>query len=91
LCHRSSLIMVRCDASNDFLVQPFSFTISYLDSDIAGKRVGENITKLFSWHWPGDDESILPIVTSIIDTTMLSIMNTAIAILPDPCRKIGEL
>jgi len=82
---------VRCDASNDFLVEPFSFTIAYVDPDIAGKRVGENNTQLFSWHWPGDDESILPIVTSIVDTTILSIVNAAIASLPDPSRKIREL
>jgi hypothetical protein len=82
---------VRCDASNDFLVEPFSFTIAYMDPDIAGKMVGENNTQLFSWHWPGDDESILPIVTSIVDTTILSIVNTAIARLPDPSGKIREL
>ena len=80
-----------CDASNDFLVEPFSFTIAYVDPDIAGKRVGENNTQLFSWHWPGDDESILPIVTSIVGTTILSIVNAAIAGLPDPRRKIREL
>jgi hypothetical protein len=82
---------VLCDASNNFLVEPFSFTIAYVDPDIAGKRVGENNTQLFSWHWPADVESILLIVTSIIDTTILSIVNAAIAGLPDPSRKIREL
>jgi len=82
---------VRCNTSNDFLVELFSFTIAYVDRNIAGKRVGENNTQLFSWHWPGDDESILPIVTSIVDTTILSIVNAAIAGLPDPSRKIREL
>jgi len=82
---------VRCNAKNYFLVKPFSFTIAYVDPDIAGKRVGENNTQLFSWHWPGDDESILPIVTSIVDTTILSIVNAAITGLPDPSRKIREL
>jgi hypothetical protein len=53
--------------------------------------VGENNTPLFSWHLPGDDESILPIVTSIVDTTILFIVNTAIAGLPDPSWKIPEL
>jgi len=62
-----------------------------VDPDIAGKRVGENNTQLFSWHRPGEDESILPIVTSIVDTTILSIVNAAIAGLPDPSRKIPEL
>ena len=32
---------MRRDASNDFLVEPLSFTIAYVDPDIAGKRVGE--------------------------------------------------
>jgi len=73
---------------NAFLAEPFSFTIAYVDPDIAGKRVGENNTQLFSWHWPADDEWILPIVTSIVDTTILSIMNAANAGLPDPIRKI---
>jgi len=62
-----------------------------VDPDIAGKRVGENNTQLFSWHWPGDDESILPIVTSIVNTTILLIVNAAIAGLPEPSRKIREL
>jgi hypothetical protein len=50
--------------------------------------VGETNTQLFSWYWPGDDESIFPIVTSIVDTTILSIVNAAISGLPDPSRKI---
>ena len=62
-----------------------------MDPDIAGKRVGENNTQLFSWHWPGDDESILLIVTSIVDPTILSIANAAIAGRPDPSRRIREL
>jgi len=89
--HRSSRIKVRCDTSNNFLVEPCSVTIAYVDSDIAGKRLGENITQRFSWHWPGDDESILPIVTSIVDATMSLVLNAAIASLPDPSRKIREL
>jgi hypothetical protein len=82
---------VRCNASNHFFVERFSFTITYVDLDIAGKRVGENNTQLLSGHWPGDDESILPIVTSIVDTTILSIMNTAIAALSDSSLKIQVL
>jgi len=62
-----------------------------VDPDIAGKRVGENNTQLFSRHWPGDDESIPRIVTSIVDTTILSIMNANIPGQPDPRRKIREL
>jgi len=89
--HRSAPIQVRCDALNDFLVDSFSFLIAYVDSDIARKRVGENNTQLFSWHWPGDDESILPIVTSIVNTTISSIVNAAIAGLPDPSREIRQL
>ena len=62
-----------------------------MDPDIAAKRVGENNTQLFSWHQLGDDESILPIVTSIVDMTILSIVNAAMAGLPDPSRKIQEV
>jgi len=61
-----------------------------VDPDIAGKRVGENNTQLFSWHWSGDDESIFPIVISIVNITNLSIVNAAIAGLPDPSWKIRE-
>jgi len=68
-------------------VDPFSFTIPYVDPNIAGKRVGENNTQLFTWDWPGDDESILPIVTSIVNTTILSMVNVAIAGPTDPSRK----
>jgi hypothetical protein len=89
--HRSSPRKVLCDTSKDFVVEPFGFTITYVDPDIPGKRVVENKTQLFSWHWPGDDESILPIVTSIVDTTILSIVNAAIAGLPDPSLKIRQL
>jgi hypothetical protein len=31
---------VLCETSTDFLVEPFSCTIVYVDSDIAGKGVG---------------------------------------------------
>jgi len=68
--HRSLPKTVRCDASTNFLVQPLSFTIRHVDPNIAGMRVGENNTHLFSWHWPGDDESIRSIGTSIVDTTI---------------------
>jgi hypothetical protein len=53
--------------------------------------VGENNTQLFSWHWHGDHESRLRIVASIVGTTVLSIVNAAIASLPDPSQKIQEL
>jgi hypothetical protein len=62
-----------------------------MDPDIAGKTVGENNTQLFSWHWPADNESILPILTLIVDMNILSIVNTAIAGLLDPSGKIREL
>jgi len=81
--HRSSPTKVRCDPSTNILVKPFSFTIAYVDLDIAGKRVAENNTELFSWHWPGDDELIFSILTSIVDMTILSIVNAAITGLPD--------
>jgi len=63
----------------------------YVNPDIAGKRVGEYNTQQISWHWPGDDEWILEIVTSIIDKTILSILNAAIAGQPDPRRILWEL
>ena len=44
----------------DFLVEPSSCIIAYMDPDLAGKMVGEINTELFSWHWVGDVESILP-------------------------------
>jgi len=59
-----------------------------VDPDITGKRVGEDDTQLFSWPWPRDEESILPIHTSILDQTIWAIVNAAIAGLPDPSRKI---
>jgi hypothetical protein len=80
--------MVRCDTLNHFLVEPFGLTIAYVNPDIAGKSVGKNNTQLFSWQWPGDGELILPIFTSIVDFTIVSIVNAAIAGLPDPSRKI---
>jgi hypothetical protein len=40
--------MVRCNAWNDFLVKPFTVTITYVDLDIAGKMGAENHTQLFS-------------------------------------------
>jgi len=62
-----------------------------VDPDIAGKRVGENNTQQFSWHWPGDDESIHLMLTSVVHTTISSIVIAAIGGLPDPCRKIRAL
>jgi hypothetical protein len=60
-----------CDAAINVHVERFSFTIAYIKSDIAGRRVGENYSQLFSWHLPGYDELIMPIVTSIVYTTIL--------------------
>jgi len=89
--HRSSPLKVRCDASTDFLDKPFSCTIIYVDPNIAAKRVGENNTQLLWSHWPWDDESILLILTSIVDATILSIVNAGITDLPDPSRNIRDL
>jgi len=91
LGHISSPIMLGCYASTHVLVEPFGFTIAYVDLNLAGKRVGENNKPLFSWHWPGDNESILPIVTPLIDITISWIVNAAISSLPDPNWKIREL
>jgi len=82
---------VRRDASTDLFVEPFKLTIAYVDPDIAAKRVGENKSQIFSWHCAEDNESILPIVTSIMDMNILSIVNSAIASLPDSSRTIREL
>jgi hypothetical protein len=60
---RTSPIMVLCNVSTDSRIVAFSFTITFVDPDIAGKRVGETNTQLFSWHWSREDESILRIVT----------------------------
>jgi len=73
------------------IVEPYSFTVAYTDPNIAGKRMAETSSQQFSWCWPGDDESILSIVTSILDSTILWIMNVAIASLPDPSWKIHDL
>jgi len=89
--YRSSPIKVRYDVSTDYIVEPFSFTITYMDPDIAGKSVHENNTQLLWWHWPGDDESILTIVTSIINTTTLSIVNAAFANQPEHSWKTWDL
>ena len=53
--------------------------------------MGEYNTQLFSWNWPANNDSIHPIVTSIVDTIMFSIVNVGIASLPDPSQKIQEL
>jgi hypothetical protein len=82
---------VHGDALTTFLVNPCSYTITYLNPDIAGKRVGEYYTSLISWHRPGADESLLTIVTSTANTTILSTMNAAVASQPDPSKKITEL
>ena len=84
-------MQVRCDLLTDFLVEPFSYTIPYVDPDCAVKMVGDNNTQLCIWDWPEDNGSILPIVTSIVDTTIVSIINTAIAGLPDPSWQIREI
>jgi len=72
--------------TNSF-VERYSSTIAYVDPIIPGKRLGENNAQLFSWHWPGDDESRLPIVTAISHQTILSMMNATNGGLPDPSWK----
>jgi len=62
-----------------------------VDPDIPGKRVGANNTQLFSWHWPGNDEWIVLIVTSIIEMTIFSILDVAITSLSDPSLQILKL
>jgi hypothetical protein len=74
-----------------FPVKQYIFTIVYADPDIGGKRVGDNNNQLLSLHWPGYSELIIPTVTPIVVTTMLSIANAEIAGLPDPGQEICEL
>jgi len=82
---------VRSNAWTEFLFEPFSITIASVDSDVAGKTVGGNNTQLLAWQWPGDDDLILRIVTSIVDTTIGLIMKASIADLKDPCRTFPQL
>jgi len=79
------------DALTNYLAELFSVIITYVDSDIAGKRVSGNTALLFSWLWPADDKCICLIDISIVDTTILSIVNVAIAGLPHPSWKFREL
>ena len=83
--------MLHCDAWTDDFVKPLWFIIAYVDPDVAGKSMGENNTQSVSCHWPGDDDSIVQIVTSMVDMTIWSIMNAAIASLPYLGRKIRQL
>lgn len=64
-----------CNSSFDFLLELFNCTITYVDSDISAKRVGENNAQLFPQHCTGDDALLLPIVKWIANTTILSIMD----------------
>jgi len=86
--HWSSPIMPCSNTLTDFLLEQFSVAIAYVDPDIAGNRVGQIITQLFSLHWPGDDKSILQIVTSIIDMTIFAFVNAALTGVPDTSAKI---
>lgn len=61
-----------------------NLTITYVDSDIAPKRVCDNNPEQFSWHWPGIDESIHLIVSSMVAKMILSIVNAAMTLLLDP-------
>ena len=88
--HRNTPIRVFRDFMTYFLLKPLSFTISSVYLDIAGKGVGENNTQLFALNWPGDEESILRIVTTIVDMTILSIGNSTITSLPVHCQKIRD-
>jgi hypothetical protein len=72
----------------EFLAEPLSFTSPDADSDIAGKRVGELHTEKQSWRCPGDDESIFPIDTIIVNMIILEIVNAAITGMPDPSQII---
>lgn len=85
------MIIVHSDAPTNFLVEPLNFTIAYVDFDIAGKRVGRNTTQQFSSCWPGDNKLRISIVSLIIDVAIVSIVNAAIASLPDSSQTFQEL
>jgi len=89
--HRSSPILVQCDASTNSVVEPSSITINNVDPNIAGMRVGNNNTRLCSGHQLAEDETILLIVTWIVHIPSLSILNTAMAGLRDPSQTIKDL
>jgi len=89
--HTSFLYKVCHAASTDFPVEPFSYVIASVDLNIAWKRVGENNPQLLTWNSAADDQSILSIVTSIVDMSILSIVNAAVAGLHDPRHNIWEL
>ena len=91
LDHISLPIKVNCNISTHFLVQSVCSTIAYVDPNVAGKMMGENNAEPDSGHWPPDDESILQIVASIVNMTILSIMNTAIAGLLEHLKIIQEV
>lgn len=89
--HWSSPIRVHHESSTNFPVESCSLTIGSVDHCIAGKRVGGNNTQMFWWHWPADGESLFPIVSSILNMTIMSIMNATIAGLPNPSWTMWEL
>jgi hypothetical protein len=79
-------MMVCIDLLSDFLIKPLSFKNAYVDTNAARKRVGDINTRRFSWHWPVDNESIIPMVSSIVNMTFSSVSNAAIPSLPG-CRQ----
>jgi len=87
LGHMSVTLKVSCNASTNFVAEPFCFNITDVDPDIAWKRVGEHSTHLFRWHWHRDEESIVSIVIWIIYLSILPIVNATMAGLPDASRK----
>jgi hypothetical protein len=82
--------MVGCNALTHDLVEPFSLTMVNLDSNVSGPRVGENNTPQFSLHWHLYGEWILPIVTSFVDISSVSIINAVLRGVQDPSLTIRE-
>jgi hypothetical protein len=80
---RYSPTWVHSNISSRLLGELFRSNSTFVDFNIAGTRVDDNRTRLFTWHWPGDDKWIRRIGTSIINTTSLSILNAVIVCLPD--------
>jgi hypothetical protein len=52
-------MIVRWDASTDFLIETVSVAFTFVDPDNAGKTVVDNEPQPFPRHCPADDESIV--------------------------------
>lgn len=86
----NSSALQRGKASTNYVVETFNYAVAYVHPEVAGKSVGEYHAQLVIWYWPGHDESMLWIVTSVIHTTIFSFMTSVIADLPDPSWTVRQ-